>query len=336
MDKELDNLADSIINSGSSTPSPMPAGSASSPKPASRPTTTGDPFAARPATPRETFTAEVPRSEPVSPPAPEPPHEKSDEYTRIKEQMSAARENSNLPNVTPAIDQAPMPKKGLNVTILLFIIFIPVLVVSGGLLIALLNQPSGTDNNNSQSQNQPTYVDPRATATTINLSAATEEVKITEAGYYILEGTTTFPVKVNADDEVTLYLHNVSITATDSSAISNFSHHPLVIFLDDETESTLAVTEPATFDSIYSEGNLTIDGGTGTLNVSGIKVVDGYHYDVTGSGIKDSKSGTAIPTEPSENSTVETPAEGQSNLQEGTNPPAQPTDPSIDSGPAEN
>ena len=348
MDKELDSIADSIIKDsfGSGAPAPMP----DTPAESNNPDT--------PATPRETFTAETPQMKPA--PEPVPPRPRStmpamnsarprsnNEYSRIKEQMSAAREASGLSNLDQQAQDSsfvstPMPERGLNKVVLLFIILIPVLVVVAGVVIALLNQPSKTGNSN---QNQAVqYQDPRDTAEKINLSTYTSEIQITEEGYYILTGTTNFPVKVKAPGKVTLYLHNVSITATDASAIANYSENPLVIFLDDDTESTLAVTNPETFDSIYSEGNLTIDGGTGILNVAGIKIVGDHHYDVTGNGIKDSKSGTAIKTETTENTTpgapAEQPTEGESNFQESVNPPADtPSGENIDpesAGPATN
>ena len=376
MDKELNSIADNIIKDsfGSAAPSegrPTTSGnsfaapaSPVAPSPVSENPVAPNPAAATPvapsptatspvapenpvppATPRETFTAETPRpippQRPLNPMA-APSREKANEYNRIKEQMSAAREASNIPS--PATMQSapqPGPQQGLNKLVLLIIILIPVLVVAVGVLIAVLNQPSGNNSSNSQQSSSSTtqYKDPRETAQEIDLSTYTSEIQITEPGYYILSGTTNFPVKVNADGEVTLYLHNISITATDASALSNFSTNPLIIFLDDGTESTLAVADPATFDSIFSEGDLTIDGGTGILNVTGIKIADGHHYDVTGNGIKDTKGVTVIdpesPEVPGNNSTVQPndstamqpedgsavkPAEGESGFQGDTRP----------------
>ena len=353
MDKELNSIADGIIKDGFGSGSSAPAPSA--------PTSAGEPVnPSAPATPKDTFTAEIPQMrEPAPRPAPTPSRPSmpvmggglrprttgtsSNEYSRIKEQMSAAREASGLSSLDQQAQDnsfvsTPIPERGLNKAILLFIIFIPVLVVSAGIFIALLNQPSGNDN--SQNQNQAVqYKDPRDTATEIDLTTATGEIQINEAGYYLLTGTTTFPVKVKAPGKVTLYLHNVSITATDASAIANYSENPLEIFLDDDTESTLAVTTPEAFDSIYSEGDLTIDGGTGILNVAGIKIVGEHHYDVTGNGIKDSKSGTAIPPETTEETQPEVsqdpearPAEGESNFQSGA--PTEPVGENIDPGSA--
>ena len=369
MDKELNSIADDIIKDsfGSSAPSETPgqainpapsapptAGPTQAPRPASAPhsaTSSGDPFAApRPATPRETFTAEVPTAEPrptTNRPAAMPNMNKTNEYSRIKEQMSAAREASNIPDPSAIPAETNMPKHGLNKTIVLLIILIPIIVVSAGVIIALLAQPSPSNANESGNTNQPQYVDPRDTATTIDLSTQTGEIQITEAGHYFLTGTTTFPVKINAPDEVTLYLDNVSITATDASAISNFSENHLVIILDDGTESTLAVTDPETFTSIYSAGDLTIDGGTGVLNVSGIKIADGKHYDVTGNGINDTKGVIIEPkteeeTPAAQNEAVAQPNEGESDFQEGAEPPAepestegQPTEPVDTTAPAE-
>ena len=335
MDKELNSIADDIIKDsfGSNAPA-APEAPNDIPKEVPK-----EPAA--PATPAETFTAEIPRpttsprpassSRPVasSMPVMGQASAKTNEYARIKEQMSAARENSNLPPEQPAMGQPIInqPKQGLNKVVILFIILIPLLVIAGGILVALLNQPTDNGNNSSNTNNNTTYKDPRDTATKINLSTYTEEINIDKAGHYILSGTTNFPIKVNADDEVTLYLHNISVTATGASALSNFSHNHLVIYLDDGTESTLAVAEPDTFDSIYSEGDLTIDGGTGILNVSGIKLADGAHYDVTGNGIKDSKNNTAgsgnASTESSATEAIAPAgqAEGEAaNIDEGTTP----------------
>ncbi len=357
MDKELSNIADDIIresfgsNEGAPSPAPSPAPSA-------------------PATPKETFTAEVPtmksapEPEPVAPRprstmpvmgGPRPRNNNNNEYNRIKEQMSAAREASGLSSLDQQAQDnsfvsTPIPERGLNKVVLLFIILIPVLVVVAGVVIALLNQPSSTENSSSSQNQAVQYKDPRDTAEKIDLSTYTSEIQITEEGYYLLTGTTNFPIKIKAPGKVTLYLHNISVTATDASAIANYSENPLVIFLDDGTESTLAVTDPETFDSIYSEGDLTIDGSTGILNVAGIKIVGDHHYDVTGNSIKDSKSGTAIQTKTTEDTTPEAPAspenpvgqaaEGESDFQESVNPPADaPSGENIDpesAGPATN
>ncbi|MBQ9029739.1 carbohydrate-binding domain-containing protein [Candidatus Saccharibacteria bacterium] len=368
MDKELDNIADNIIKDslGSAAPSATPAnggpashsvsaaaaGSSTPNRPAvsnqpamaespvseslsaQRRPATGDPFSQQP-TPRDTFTVDVPQPRQLNRTQAMPTmngssRNKSNEYNRIKEQMSAAREASNIPT---SFDQVVnQPERGLNKIVLLFIILIPVIVVAIGVIVALLLQPSSS-NNSSSSNQQVQYTDPRTTATKIDLATYTEEIQITDAGHYVLSGVTTFPIKVNAAGEVTLYLHDISVTATDASAISNFSHNPLVIVLDDGTESTLAVTDPNTFDSIYSEGDLTIDGGTGVLNVSGIKIADGYHYDVTGNGIKDSKDVVITPANP-ENSSA-TPAEGESGFQQGT-PSTENDGPTTGPTPAEN
>ena len=368
MDKELNSIADDIIKDsfGSAAPSeapsepmtapnepmpssrPQPSAAPTSPRPAAtqdpfaRATVSRDPFMnSRPATPRETFTAEIPTAEPASRPASMPAmgqKSRTNEYSRIKEQMSAAREASNLPDPSAIPTETNMPKHGLNKAIVFLIILIPIIVVSAGVIIALLTQPSTSDANESENANRPQqYVDPRATATLIDLSSYTEEIQITKAGHYLLTGTTTFPIKVNAPDEVTLYLDNISVTATDASALSNFSENLLVIVLDDGTENTLAVTDPETFTSIYSDGDLTIDGGTGVLNVSGIKIADGRHYDVTGSGINDTKGAiiepqTAEPTDQTPAETTEPPAEPSS--VEGQ--PTEPVDPVAPAGPAEN
>ena len=350
MDKELNSIADDIIKDsfGSAAPAAPPAPETSKEAPTETSAETPKEVPPTPpATPAETFTAEIPQ--PVAPPRPVSNSRpavssmpvmgqasakandsaKTNEYARIKEQMSAARENSNLPPSQPFTGQPIInqSKKGPSRAIILLIILIPLLVVAAGLVIALLNQPTDNGNNSSNTNNNTTYKDPRDTATKINLSTYTEEINIDKAGHYILSGTTNFPIKVNADGEVTLYLHNISVTATGASALSNFSHNHLVIYLDDGTESTLAVTEPDTFDSIYSEGDLTIDGGTGILNVSGIKLADGAHYDVTGNGIKDSKNNTAgsgnASTESSATEAIAPAgqAEGEAaNIDEGTTP----------------
>ena len=369
MDKELNNIADDIIKDSfgsaapsetsrvappsqtpSSTPSPTP--SMSSARPA--PTASQDPFASsRPATPRETFTAEVPTAEPTPrPTAPRPATmptmNKANEYSRIKEQMSAAREASNLPDPSSIPAETNMPKHGLNKAIILLIILIPIIIVTAGVLIALFAQPSASDANNSENTAQPQYVDPRQTATVIDLSTFETEIQITEASHYILTGTTTFPVKINAPGGVTLYLDNVSITATGASAISNFSENKLTLVLDDDTENTLAVTAPETFTSIYSEGDLTIDGGTGILNVSGIKIAEGKHYDVTGNGINDTKGiiieaktetkaegeATETPTDAPQAEPAAEPAPTEPNSTEGQ--PTEPVEPTAPVEPAEN
>ena len=355
MDKELNNIADDIIKDSFSSGVPEPSIESvpeSAPAPEVAPAAPEvAPAPAPSAAPQDTFTADIPQPasapqpEPAPQPAPAPrptmpmansPRPRTDnEYSRIKEQMSAAREASGISGLNEAAENPqnfnskPVKEHGLNKAILLFIIFIPVLAVSAGVLVMVLNMPS---NNGSDSNPTPTvkYEDPRDTAEVIDLSIATGEIQIENEGHYILTGTTKFPVKVKAPGEVTLYLNNVSITATGASAIANYSENPLIIFLDNDTESTLAVTEPETFDSIYSEGDLIIDGGTGILNVAGIKIAGDHHYDVTGNGIKDSKSGTAIVSEPTEETQPEAsgepvaqPAEGESGFQEGTQPPVE-------------
>lgn len=353
MDKELDSIADDIIKDSFGSAAPKAPESPETPETSATPvdsekpafTSSGDPFSNRPprapsapATPRETFTAEIPRQELPKRPLGNITKERTNEYNRIKEQMSAARDAreasgmSNPADTSGIVSMTPdtMPKQGLNKVILLFIILIPVVVVAAGVIIALLNQPTTSNNNNQNSNNKPAYVDPRDTAEKIDLSTYTSEIQIDKPGYYVLSGTTTFPIKVNADDEVTLYLNNVSVTATDASALSNFSTNHLVIFMDDGTENTLAVTDPNTFDSIYSEGDLTIDGGTGILNVTGIKIADGHHYDVTGNGIKDTKDVVITPENP-EDSTASQPSEPTTQPAEGeTVPqPAQPAEPAA-------
>lgn len=362
MDKELDNIADDIIKDsfGSAAPAvpevpktPEAPAQGSLPKEPVRTNgvLSGDPFLNRPprssapVTPRETFTAEVPKRELPKRPLGNVPVERVNEYNRIKEQMSAAREASGMNNPIQAPDAVPSNEKpkGLNKIVLVFVILIPVIVVVAGVVIMLLNQPNSSTSDNGQgSTNQQTkYVDPREDAEQIDLTTYTSEIQIDKAGHYILSGTTIFPIKVNADGEVTLYLHNISVTATDSSALSNFSTNHLVIYMDDDTENTLAVTDSNTFDSIYSEGDLTIDGGTGILNVTGIKITDGHHYDVTGNGIKDTKNVVITPSDSSENpngsenpenpdvqdsaedSIINQPAEGESDHQS-----TQPADPS--------
>ena len=153
MDKELNSIADDIIKDSFCSAAPV------APSPENAPAR--PPEAAPSPTPRETFTAEIPRENPpvasampVMGQANKTAQDKTNEYSRIKEQMSAAREASNIPNPEPIMSGQPMPKKhGLNMALVLFIILIPILVVAGGILIALLNQPSNQSSNSSSSTN---------------------------------------------------------------------------------------------------------------------------------------------------------------------------------------
>ena len=158
MDEELASIADDIIKDSFGTAAPKaPESPEVSPAPeAPKPMSSGDPFSsqsprppkAAPATPRETFTAEIPKKEIPKRPLGNVAKERTNEYNRIKEQMSAARdarEASGLDNPVSApgiITMSPdnSQSQGLNKAILVFIILIPVVTVTAGVIIALLNQ----------------------------------------------------------------------------------------------------------------------------------------------------------------------------------------------------
>lgn len=364
MDKELNNIADDIIKDsfGSAAPaaptSPKPVTRKPSAAAPARPVqTSGDPFASRPrpaATPRETFTAEIPKrpasriprkEDPRSVSKKEVPKTHTNEYSRIKEQMSAAREASNLSPQAPGIvsvNPDNMPKQGLNKIILLFIILIPVVVVAAGATIAFLNRPEPSDNNSQQDvEPEPeVYIEPHDDAAKIDLSTYTSEIQITEPGKYVLSGTTNFPITINAEGEVTIYLNNVSVTTTGASALSNLSANILTIRMEKDSKNKLAVTDSDSFDSIFSGGDLSIDSSLGTLDIAGVKVADGHHYGFSGNGLKDAKNDTTVsepqpesqeapseaPETQTDNSTAQ-PAEGETVLQ--------PVSPSEPAAPAE-
>lgn len=103
----------------------------------------------------------------------------------------------------------------------------------------------------------------------IDLSEYDKNVTITKSGIYTLTGEFEHSVLIDAEDEVTLVLNNVTIENKNTAAIANISENDLTIKLEENTENNLSDGGSSEYDScIYSKGNLTIE-GKGILNVYG-------------------------------------------------------------------
>lgn len=103
----------------------------------------------------------------------------------------------------------------------------------------------------------------------IDLSKYDNNITISKSGTYTLTGEFEHSVLIDADNEVTLILNDVTIENENTAAIANISENDLIIKLEEDTENSLSDGGSSEYDScIYSKGNLTIE-GKGILNVYG-------------------------------------------------------------------
>ena len=107
-------------------------------------------------------------------------------------------------------------------------------------------------------------------------------VTIDAGGVYVLSGTTTGRITVNAKDAaVTLVLNGVTVNCTDSSALYVYKAKSVTLWLAEGTTNTLTDAESYSFSDalsskadeepnacVYSKADMVI-GGTGTLTVNG-------------------------------------------------------------------
>ena len=145
-------------------------------------------------------------------------------------------------------------------------VFFLVKAISGG------NQP---DENGPKGEVSVEEAYPIETATSIDIAIA-KEIKLVEAGHYMLSGDTTVPIVVDAPGDVVIYLNGISVSASEMPALSNLSGKPLTLILMEGTTSNFQ-TDNATKDAIYSTGDLIIK-GKGDLNAVGINVAEGREF----------------------------------------------------------
>lgn len=107
-------------------------------------------------------------------------------------------------------------------------------------------------------------------------------VTIDAGGVYVLSGTTTGRITVNAKDaDVTLVLNGVTVNCTDSSALYVYKAKSVTLWLAEGTTNTLTDAESYSYSDalsskadeepnacVYSKADMVI-GGTGTLTVNG-------------------------------------------------------------------
>lgn len=106
---------------------------------------------------------------------------------------------------------------------------------------------------------------------TKDVTLSDETLEITEAGTYVLTGTSTASVHINTEGNVRLILNGATIKSTTGAAIYVEQAENTVIELADGTENTIedaASRSDETIDgAIYSKDDLIFT-GTGTLNVT--------------------------------------------------------------------
>jgi len=111
----------------------------------------------------------------------------------------------------------------------------------------------------------------------ISLSEYEEEILIEKGGEYLLAGSSYFPVRIDAHDEIVhLFLDNVNIETTSGPALEIISGGKVVITLIEDSVNTF-------FDSAYYSNedlNATISSACDlTINGSGIMYVSGVYKD---------------------------------------------------------
>ena len=145
-------------------------------------------------------------------------------------------------------------------------VFFLVKAISGG------DQSNGND---PQGEISVEEAYPIETATSIDVAIA-KEIKLVEAGHYMLSGDTTVPIVVDAPGDVVIYLNGISVSAPETPALSNLSGKPLTLILMEGTTSNFQ-TDNTAKDAIYSTGDLIIK-GKGDLNAVGIDVAEGREF----------------------------------------------------------
>lgn len=107
---------------------------------------------------------------------------------------------------------------------------------------------------------------------TKEVTLSNEGITITEAGTYVLTGTTTAGVKVNTTGNVRLILAGTTISSQDTAAIYVEAADNVVLDLEDGTENTVSDSkqhiDSDVAGAIHSKADLTIT-GTGSLIVEG-------------------------------------------------------------------
>lgn len=92
---------------------------------------------------------------------------------------------------------------------------------------------------------------------------------INQSGHYILTGSFNHSIIVDASNEVTLTLNNVTIENQITATIINLSEHALTLHLKENTTNTLTDSGSSEYDAcVYSNGPLFIE-GKGQLYVYG-------------------------------------------------------------------
>ena len=113
------------------------------------------------------------------------------------------------------------------------------------------------------------------TATKLELSDGNPEVKITEAGTYVISGSTSdgsITVDVSDDDKVQIVLSGVSVTSKTGAALYVKSADKVFITLADGTKNTLANggafggDDDSIDGAVFSKSDIVF-GGSGTLTV---------------------------------------------------------------------
>ncbi|MBF0818826.1 carbohydrate-binding domain-containing protein [Streptococcus acidominimus] len=111
-----------------------------------------------------------------------------------------------------------------------------------------------------------------ASLPTKEVTLSNEGLTITEAGSYVLTGTTTAGVKVNTSGNVRLVLAGVTISSQDTVAIYVEAADNVLLELKEGTENTVSDSKQHTDSNIegaiHSKADLTIT-GTGGLMVEG-------------------------------------------------------------------
>lgn len=111
-----------------------------------------------------------------------------------------------------------------------------------------------------------------ASLPTKEVTLSNEGLTITEAGTYVLTGTTTAGVKVNTSGNVRLVLAGVTISSQDTAAIYVEAADNVLLELKEGTENTVSDSKQHTDSNIegaiHSKTDLTIT-GTGGLMVEG-------------------------------------------------------------------
>lgn len=103
----------------------------------------------------------------------------------------------------------------------------------------------------------------------INLDTYSSDILISEAGFYILTGTTTHSVIITASGEVSLILDNAKIRTDNTAAIIGQNQSMLYIYTANDSVNTITDGGSSSYNAaIYSNSELVID-GIGVLTING-------------------------------------------------------------------